>query len=59
MRVLNIEDNIYKHMEIKRALEWCGIMDVDLVENSEVLGTVWYNESRDLKYDLKEIISRM
>ena len=34
-RVINIEDNVYKHMAIKRALNYCGIMDVDDATNGD------------------------
>lgn len=33
--VLNIEDDIFKHIAIKRALEFCGIHRVDHATNSD------------------------
>ncbi len=35
MRVLNFEDSIMKHMEIRRALEKCGAKTVDYINNQQ------------------------
>lgn len=35
MKVLNLEDNVYKQVDMRKALDWCGVNDVDQVENME------------------------
>ena len=58
MKVLNLEDSILKHVEIKRALERCGATRVDLVTNQED-GMIKIRETlgTELEYDL--IVSDM
>ncbi len=34
-RVLNIEDNMFKHSDIKKALKKVGVVEVDLATNAE------------------------
>ena len=35
MRVINVEDDIFKHNDIKRALEVLGLKDITLVKNEK------------------------
>lgn len=120
MRALIIDDNVFKQIDIRKALEWNGIRNIDSVsyqdealekirnndynliitdmhyplekgmdsdkeagyklidilekENIEtpiiicssqnwtspkILGTVWYNKSRDLDWDFKDILKKL
>ena len=59
VKILNIEDDIFKHNDIRKALEFCGVHDVDWCENLqdgiEMLDSL-INEDKNT-YDL--IISDM
>ncbi len=53
MRVLNIEDDAFKHNDICKALSGCGIKDVDWCENlSEGWKQIKNSIDNDNPYDL-------
>lgn len=72
MKVLLIEDDVFKAVDVNKALTFCGIRNIIEVDNqeeawkvicssinynvAEILGTVWYNKLRDLNLDFKELL---
>lgn len=53
MRVLNVEDNVMKHCQVKLALEYCGAKEVDCCNNlQEGLERLRETQGTEKQYDL-------
>lgn len=47
-KVINIEDDAIKHVAIGRA-----------IKSNDVVGCIFYNESKNLKRDIKEMLEKI